>query len=613
MIKFLTRYNKWILAIGGTLLMITFLIPQAITHFGQTMGQASARWATIGPNNRQISAAEQRDVQLELRLLTETQLNRLHPNLTVTRPEHWYLLTLEAEKAGLIPGPGAVYEFMAPDSRDAILAGIRGSIGGTRDFVLRAMAKRDGVSGLLAQFLGAAPMSDRRMTVDSARLFSSATAELVIIQADKPSTPVTFTEAQLLEQFEANKTKLPGEGEKGFGYKLPNRVKIEYLTIPAASVRNRIAASDELSGVALRRYWRENATTPGFGMEAPSLPVPDVVRESLLNHLTTKRLADIAKFANDNLRLNRRGVSTTAGYLNLPENFAEDLPKLAQSIQQHFRIELPAYEALGDRWLDDKSVTELPAIGAATTDKFGAPISVSSLIRSLKEFGGSDTAPVQQGVAFPPLSDLDGNLYVVRVTDASPAHVPASLDEVREQVVADLNRIAHFAELETQVSEVQNMAVNAGLLAVADAHDTTIQPRSSLSTFGQMPLPNIGASKDAMDQLMVKAMALPTSLALDELPARDRIVTVAAADKLALIVARFIEVRPLTREDYTMYMSNGFAQRFLGEDEIKPDDLIEAFSFETLAARHNFKLANPATDEEDETAPPANPATARVN
>ena len=30
MFKFLRKYDKWILAVGGTLLMITFLVPQAI-------------------------------------------------------------------------------------------------------------------------------------------------------------------------------------------------------------------------------------------------------------------------------------------------------------------------------------------------------------------------------------------------------------------------------------------------------------------------------------------------------------------------------------------------------------------------------------------------------
>ena len=50
MFKFLRKYNKFILAIGGTLLMIVFLIPQAIQSLSQraaSTGSVCARWPTI--------------------------------------------------------------------------------------------------------------------------------------------------------------------------------------------------------------------------------------------------------------------------------------------------------------------------------------------------------------------------------------------------------------------------------------------------------------------------------------------------------------------------------------------------------------------------------------
>ncbi len=39
MFKFLRKYNKYILAVGGTLLLITFLIPTAITGLAQRSAQ----------------------------------------------------------------------------------------------------------------------------------------------------------------------------------------------------------------------------------------------------------------------------------------------------------------------------------------------------------------------------------------------------------------------------------------------------------------------------------------------------------------------------------------------------------------------------------------------
>lgn len=34
MLKFLRKYQAWIMAVGGSLLMIAFLLPQAIQRFG---------------------------------------------------------------------------------------------------------------------------------------------------------------------------------------------------------------------------------------------------------------------------------------------------------------------------------------------------------------------------------------------------------------------------------------------------------------------------------------------------------------------------------------------------------------------------------------------------
>ena len=47
MFKFLRKYNKYILAVGGTLLLITFLIPFAFTNLLQGVGRGGATWATI--------------------------------------------------------------------------------------------------------------------------------------------------------------------------------------------------------------------------------------------------------------------------------------------------------------------------------------------------------------------------------------------------------------------------------------------------------------------------------------------------------------------------------------------------------------------------------------
>jgi hypothetical protein len=69
MFKFLRKYNKWILAVGGTLLMIVFLIPGAIRSLSRQAAQRSIVWATVGESNEEIHTDVMREAASEIKLL----------------------------------------------------------------------------------------------------------------------------------------------------------------------------------------------------------------------------------------------------------------------------------------------------------------------------------------------------------------------------------------------------------------------------------------------------------------------------------------------------------------------------------------------------------------
>ncbi len=50
MLRFLRKYNKYILAVFGTILLVTFLVGSAITSLLAGVGQSRAEWATLGPD-----------------------------------------------------------------------------------------------------------------------------------------------------------------------------------------------------------------------------------------------------------------------------------------------------------------------------------------------------------------------------------------------------------------------------------------------------------------------------------------------------------------------------------------------------------------------------------
>ena len=69
MFKFLRKYNKWILAVGGTLLLITFLIPFAFESLGQMVARGGAAWANVGQKQKKVTVNELARVQRELDVL----------------------------------------------------------------------------------------------------------------------------------------------------------------------------------------------------------------------------------------------------------------------------------------------------------------------------------------------------------------------------------------------------------------------------------------------------------------------------------------------------------------------------------------------------------------
>ena len=104
MLKTIRKYNKIILGVGGTLLLIAFLVPQAITQLGQasqgrsvgSMGGQKISVASYDLATRELSAVESFYGELGMSLPLA-----LDPREDVA---HWMLLSREAERAGMVGG-----------------------------------------------------------------------------------------------------------------------------------------------------------------------------------------------------------------------------------------------------------------------------------------------------------------------------------------------------------------------------------------------------------------------------------------------------------------------------------------------------------------------------
>ena len=191
MFKFLRKYSVWILGFGGTLLLIAFLAPDVIQQLAQKAGASGATQATVGKGETIGNDQWQQNV-IEAQIID--RIGGSIPGVgPVESPSHWFLLTREADLAGLTPPIEAV----AID--EPSLFSIARLTGANPRSVLTALAHLQGVQRLVQMYQSAGRFSDRRLSNASDEYFSSTAVETIVIPA-VPEDNGSFSSAVMQEQ-----------------------------------------------------------------------------------------------------------------------------------------------------------------------------------------------------------------------------------------------------------------------------------------------------------------------------------------------------------------------------------------------------------------------------
>ena len=616
MFKFLRKYSKWILAVGGTLLMITFLVPQAIQSLSQRAAMKGATWARIGEKGEKVPADTLRQAQSELQVLEE--LGQGVPFLGPMKDAgHWYLLVREADQAGLV---GAYGSDVLPAEQMKQLISATNNPARTVD---EAIGKWLSVGRMLGMYTFGSRLSDQRLRAYAQRLFHGVEATIVPIKADATKATSDPTEDAILAQFEKYADVEPGAGDRGFGYRLPDRFHLEWLTISGDDIRALAEASDEMNGITLAKHWRKYESERGFPTPDANIAVPDVVREDLLNDLTTAKRAEIVRDIQNAFLDAWRPLPITAdGVRVVPPDWANRriaLADLAETIvEKQPTLALPAYHSEGNRWLTVNDLVEFTELNTATTDKFGRPVPTRTLLTALREFDPESTIPVQAGLAMPPLQNAAGDLVIVRVIDVDPARPPHDADEVRGQLVEDLRRVSNYDALLARATEIEAQALESGLLYVAVENDAEVQRPAQISLYDRqildlqinnnIPLgpmasgvPGVGQSPEAVEAIVERALAMGSATALGDLPPAERTFILPVDDAMTLAVVRLEQQFPLDQARFDQLCALGLEALVLSEEIEDTDAAIESvFGYDALAERHQFVLQRSEDDEEDE-------------
>ncbi len=633
MFKFLRKYSVWILGFGGTLLLIAFVAPDVIQRFAQEAGTAGTVQAKVG-DGEEVGFKEWQNSQKQAQIIDDFYSSIIK----IDSPAHWYLLTREANLAGITPAIQIPTDNLGISEINYIAS----QSGTSPQTVLQTRANLQGVQQLKRMYQSAGKFSDRRLSKAAEDYFSSAAIETVVIPAI-PLDNGSFSTEAMQAQLDAWANTPEGEGDFGFGYKLPDRFKTEWLVIPSTTITASAKASPEFSTKEQRKFWRRNELDPRFPSVGTSTIIPEEVANAYLEQLTAKKRSEIARSASEHLRNPRRGYSQTDGFINLPENWSADqlsYESLASALQNEFSIALPEYGSIST-WTSAENADTTPVIGSLIAVNQGdRAIDFRTLINSAKEFEGNGTYRIQESVSSPVLEATNGDLVLFRLTETDAARAPRNLEEVQTQVQYDLDRLARWVSLQEESNIIEQNAREHGLLASSvEFHSVVSAPRPvsmvdtgaptilsptdrrplMLNTIGQRitlgqqiedmatTIPSLERNDRALIQaIMDRADKLPLDVPISELPVEDRIFVTRSPENMALVIVRFTGTTPASSELAQEFVkrtadSPAIIQLLISFDELGGFDAInDTFSFDSLAKRHNFERG-PANVDEDVT------------
>lgn len=671
MVKVLRKYNRYILVVGGSLLMVAFLMPTAINEFrADPMKQVVAHIGDDGIRQRELFEAE-----THYRAVKQVMPAFLFGAIgtPIVDGSHWYLLVREARAGGFIGGEQDGKDWELPkvllaqqiareqfrdmadfmwqqgQTRDNLLkiaeqympGVINRAANETRlrpDDVYRALAEARGVERMRSAFEGAARFSDKRTLIDAAKRFDRAEFDALVVEASAFTHAMPDpTPEQLAAQFEKYKNTKPGEGETGVGYLLPARVKLEYLTLDRA----KIAEAIQLDPVDVRkRQTIDRAKDPaGFAAER------ERIESQLRDEKADRLVSDADEAIKAEVQRVLRKLPSENGYHVLPADWATTRPtweSVAQAAVDQVKqrtgvaIPLPTVTVRSGEWLTVRDLRQLPGIGMASVRIGARNAAFAQKAVEVKELTGVTDAqltevPLQVGVPFVemPVSDGIGNRYYFTILESRPESSAGSVDEVKKQATEDFKRLAAFDKLTSEAENYRSLAAKEGLQAVAKlVNDQLPKKEGETTPLGAVePLKNLTVNRvmtiqpphPALDEQAFRDAMMTAAGKLDplkpavDMPAEDRVVVVPNAKLSTLTLGQLAAHRPLTQEDWITMQAA--AARALASDEIReafaaaPNN---PFEYEQMKIRANFRLDRAPTNEKEGGKPSADaPAPAK--
>ncbi|MBI4716898.1 MAG: hypothetical protein HY763_03770 [Planctomycetes bacterium] len=491
MLKFFRKYNKHLLAVFMSLLMIVFIGGTALERFLTPNVNPVVARSRLGDIGR-LDQAQATELTGYLQNLRVVDWQRPVPQ--VSKPidlVDWILLSREAQQLGTELSSASAKAWLGGEDGMKRVRETSRAMRARVDGFLDAISQWRSIVLAAQAVAGAAVPSAAEVRAAAREVLDKVKVQAVLLPAKAFVDPrQEFTDAEIEAQWQPYRDVKRGPGLQ-FGYFLPPRVRVQFLMIDHAKLLAQIGVAN-LEKKA-RKYYDEhraefpNPSPPPAAEGAPP-PSPylswEEAREQAMEAVkgqqaaeAAARIADwIVQFTGEAFHDVERGQD---GYKAAPAAVALDsyYEKVVEQIPPS--INFPGAVVVGVTGLfREEEAEKVPRLGGAMyKPPTGAEVDFKTL--AFRNQGVVPTLSKELGAAQGdylalfetcryPLTDDDGNVYVFRVTKIGDGRPSQFASEARKEVVDDLRLLRALEEAKARAANLKDCAAAGGLKQAFD-------------------------------------------------------------------------------------------------------------------------------------------------
>lgn len=504
MLKFIRKYQMLILVVGGSLLMVVFLLQPVLTQMAPSPKKSKIATLSDGTTFTQGDIIR---AQAAITLLGRSNPRALQPvsmgGLGIdgatdqTAALHWLMLADLADQAGLVGevGDGASWidqiaeqeafiqaqselrqgsirdmeafqqrvtelkgQIISMISRNANAAAQ--NMNGSMEDVYRTLAEARGMYRLINTVYGVPSFSDARAKSVTKEMNDAVAVNAALIDSSLIADAIDDPSEQELEAFFSEFSgEERAQNEYSIGYLQPSRIKLGWIALNKQDFMDAI----QIDRVEIHKIWNNNRETYPGDIAAERSKIEQQYREEQ----ATSIMVEADRLIRAQVLSLTNNFNKVDGVIQLPEDWAQRAPKLdeiaetvTQRINEQFKLSMPTIEVnmIGDRWLSDQAITGLPGIGFSVYRVGSRQIP----LYLLPQFFDPD-APEDIGLDVQPLlpivdvaaTDQQGNRYYAMVLDVREAGPADGIDDAgRDTVIADYKSLKAYELLQARKDEL---------------------------------------------------------------------------------------------------------------------------------------------------------------